>query len=112
MSDTQQTPPEDSGLTIVSAEDIKPEDVGTLSVRYVDGTPEFVLTDGKAIPNQIRVVDASGQPVALYETRPLQAAARYAGANALGSVFMWTGDLEHGTLTNAVREGAGYDIER
>jgi chitinase len=37
---------------------------------------------------------------------------RYAKENNLGGVFMWTADLEHGTLTNAVREGAGYEVTK
>ncbi|MEV6957446.1 hypothetical protein [Streptomyces sp. NPDC051183] len=39
---------------------------GTLTIRYVNDTPEITVTGGTGIPGEIVVVDAQGNPVALY----------------------------------------------
>ncbi|MFD8951942.1 hypothetical protein ACFV0B_24145 [Streptomyces xanthophaeus] len=54
------------GLTVISADDVKPEDIGVLSVRYVDGAAQLVVTGGTALPAHLPVVDAQGAVVAAY----------------------------------------------
>ncbi|MCD9899078.1 hypothetical protein LUR56_00965 [Streptomyces sp. MT29] len=61
QSDIQVT----ESVTTPSTE-VKPEDVGTLSLRYVDGAPHLVVSGGAAVPAVLPVVDGSGQPVANY----------------------------------------------
>jgi hypothetical protein len=66
----KQTPPEDSGLTIIPAAEVKPEEVGTLSLRYVDGVAQLVVSGGTIVPAGLTVVDESGNPVAAYAAAP------------------------------------------
>ena len=44
----------------------EPVTVGTLTIRYVNDTPEITLNSGTAIPGEIIVVDSQGNPVAFY----------------------------------------------
>ncbi|MFD3480604.1 hypothetical protein [Streptomyces sp. NPDC058695] len=62
----QQEPTEIPGLTVIPADDLKPEDIGMLSVRYVDGAAQLVVTGGTALPAHLPVVDAQGAVVAAY----------------------------------------------
>ncbi|MFF3350503.1 hypothetical protein [Streptomyces sp. NPDC002779] len=61
---------DDTGLTLISADEVKPEEVGVLSLRYVDGTPTLVISGGQVIPQGLKVVDAAGEPVAFYTADP------------------------------------------
>ncbi|MCX5077938.1 hypothetical protein ACWGCI_16215 [Streptomyces sp. NPDC054949] len=56
---------------IIDVTEVKPEDVGTLSLRYVDGTPVLVVSGGTAFPAGITLVDGSGNAVAVYTAGPL-----------------------------------------
>ncbi|MBC3840929.1 hypothetical protein GXW82_13595 [Streptacidiphilus sp. 4-A2] len=56
------------GLDVVAAAEVTAEDVGTLKLEYRNGAPVLVVSDGKAIPSGIPVVDGDGQVVAVYET--------------------------------------------
>ncbi|MGW2016750.1 hypothetical protein [Streptomyces sp. NPDC001927] len=62
----QQEPTESPGLTVIPADDLKPEEIGVLSVRYVDGAAQLVVTGGTALPAHLPVVDAQGTVVAAY----------------------------------------------
>ncbi|MFE7268252.1 hypothetical protein ACFU9B_40660 [Streptomyces sp. NPDC057592] len=52
--------PEATGPALTPAGQVKPEDIGTLSIEYRDGQPVIVVSGGTAIPEKISVVDASG----------------------------------------------------
>ncbi|MGW2860844.1 hypothetical protein [Streptomyces sp. NPDC001205] len=54
--------------------EVKPEDIGALSLRYVDGQPQLVVSGGTMIPAGLTVVDASGNAVATYAAGPASAA--------------------------------------
>ncbi|MER5624332.1 hypothetical protein ABT061_25190 [Streptosporangium sp. NPDC002544] len=64
MSET--TPAETGDLGTVPNGEVTPEDVAALSVRYVDGQPVIVASDGTAVPSAVTVVDGTGTPVAMY----------------------------------------------
>ncbi|MFF2127102.1 hypothetical protein ACFVW1_17180 [Streptomyces olivochromogenes] len=77
MSDKeQQTPPEDGGLIIVTpqesgvdilqAEEVKPEDVTTLALHYRDGVPVLVGAGGNSFPSVIQLIDGSGHVIGAY----------------------------------------------
>ncbi|MFD8440485.1 hypothetical protein ACFV2I_36220 [Streptomyces microflavus] len=48
--------------------EIRSQEVGTFSVRYVDGRPQLVVTGGTVIPPVLTVLDGSGSVVAEYTT--------------------------------------------
>ncbi|MFJ6696694.1 hypothetical protein ACIQM4_11530 [Streptomyces sp. NPDC091272] len=88
MSDEQATPevtglrafpttvitPETSDVTLLPVDEVKPEDIGSLSLRYVDGTATLVVSGGKALPAELPVVDGQGNPVAIFTGGPLKIA--------------------------------------
>ncbi|MFJ6798923.1 hypothetical protein [Streptomyces sp. NPDC091268] len=51
--------------------EIKPEDIGTLSLRYVDGVATLVVSGGTAVPSHLAMVDAEGNAIAVYENIPV-----------------------------------------
>ncbi|WP_031171406.1 hypothetical protein [Streptosporangium roseum] len=55
---------------LIPASEVKPEDMGTLSLQYVDGVPRIVVSGGKVIPAQIQVVDSSQGPLGVYSAGP------------------------------------------
>lgn len=79
MSDEQATPPQIIDVTPVPASEVKPEDVATLSLRYVDGVPVLVVSGGNAVQASLAVVNESGEPIAAYTAGPA------ANATARGS---------------------------
>ncbi|MFJ1795553.1 hypothetical protein [Kitasatospora griseola] len=107
MSDQQDTTPEitDLGaipgtetdteridLKTIPMTEVKPEDVGTLSLRYVDGVPVLVVSGGKAIPVSLGVVNESGNPVAAYTAGAAPAPTRTAlqAASSIGGLILTT----------------------
>ncbi|MFD4926177.1 hypothetical protein ACFWNE_33375 [Streptomyces goshikiensis] len=66
----RSTSPETTEPVLIPADQVKPEDIGTLSLHHVDGVPVLVVSGGKAIPAGLTVVDGSGQPVATYAASP------------------------------------------
>ncbi|MFF8281012.1 hypothetical protein ACF05T_34010 [Streptomyces lateritius] len=54
----------------VDMSEVKPDEVGVLSVRYVEGQPVLVVSGGTVIPETVRVVDQAGEPVAVYSAGP------------------------------------------
>ncbi|MEU3048811.1 hypothetical protein ABZ705_20270 [Streptomyces sp. NPDC006984] len=48
---------------LIPAAQVEPADVGALSLRYVGGVPQLVVSGGRAIPAVLAVVDESGVPV-------------------------------------------------
>ncbi|MER5539167.1 hypothetical protein [Streptomyces mirabilis] len=46
--------------------EIKPEDIGVLSVRYVKGHPVIVVNGGSVLLAELPVVDATGNAVTTY----------------------------------------------
>ncbi|MFF2543030.1 hypothetical protein ACFVUY_10755 [Kitasatospora sp. NPDC058063] len=52
--------------TPVPASEVKPEDVGTLTLEYKDGQPVLTVRGGRFLPSGIPVLDASGRQVARY----------------------------------------------
>ncbi|MFD8749749.1 hypothetical protein ACFV0O_01990 [Kitasatospora sp. NPDC059577] len=45
---------------LIPADQVKPEDIATLSIEYRDGRPVLVMGDGKYIPAELPVVSSSG----------------------------------------------------
>ncbi|MFJ5812225.1 hypothetical protein [Streptomyces sp. NPDC093093] len=89
MSEKPQTLPEPSGLTLVGAPDGSPaligeatdDDIlGTLSLRYVGGTPVLVSTGGTLVPARLPVVDGTGRLIGTYEMPDPQGAPAVARA--------------------------------
>lgn len=70
MSDEQANTAETVPLGEIAATEVNPEDVGTLSLRYVDGVPVLVVSGGMVIPASLTVVNESGSPVANYAAGP------------------------------------------
>jgi len=65
--------------------------VGTLTIRYVGDTPEITLNNGTAIPGEILVVDAQGNPVARYTGSALTAEATRRQENHMNGHFLPAG---------------------
>ncbi|GAA1246468.1 hypothetical protein GCM10009665_41750 [Kitasatospora nipponensis] len=74
----QATAPEP---TLIPADQVKPEDVATLSIEYRDGRPVVVVSGGKYVPSELPVVNGSGTA----------GAARFAWTN--GVAHLHTPDL-------------------
>ncbi len=55
----------------IPSTEVKPEDMGMLSLRYVDGVPQLVVSGGTALPAILTVVDASGKAVGAYTAGPV-----------------------------------------
>lgn len=87
---------EDTDAVLIPATEVKPEDVGTLSLRYVGNVPQLVVSGGTVIPAELTVMDASGNAVAAYAARP-EAAGR-------SQVFS-TADDNQGAVTIQVLQG-------
>ncbi|GLX37472.1 hypothetical protein Sros01_35450 [Streptomyces roseochromogenus] len=81
MTDKQE-PAEIPGLTVIPAGDLKPEDIGVLSLRYVDGAAQLVVSGGTALPAHLPVVDAGGAVVAAYLPAGPAVAAQVSGGQA------------------------------
>ncbi|WP_328788782.1 hypothetical protein [Streptomyces sp. NBC_00273] len=115
MSDTQQTPPEDSGLTIIPpqeggltiipAGETKPEDLGTLSLRYVDGVPMLVVNGGTAVPAGLTVVDGAGNTVTTYVT----SAPPQMGTRGLATPGVYVEEIEGLSLSVGNLDGLSLD---
>ncbi|GHD80108.1 hypothetical protein ACFQL8_36070 [Streptomyces goshikiensis] len=80
-----QLTPETPQPALIPADQVKPEDIGTLSIEYRDGQPVIVVSGGTVIPAGLKVVGSSGTAVASYT----------AGAKALFTDFYG----EDGALT-------------
>ncbi|MGW1638492.1 hypothetical protein [Streptomyces lavendulae] len=46
--------------TLIPADQVKPEDIATLSIEYRDGRPVVVVSGGKYVPSELPVVNSSG----------------------------------------------------
>ncbi|MFI5782831.1 hypothetical protein [Nocardia sp. NPDC051570] len=49
MTDEQATP-ETTDLGVIPVSEIKPEDVGTLTLTYTDGAPSSTISGGTVVP--------------------------------------------------------------
>lgn len=90
MSDEQATPevtdvrsfpttvitPETSEVTLLPVAEVKPEDIGSLSLRYVDGVATLVASGGTLLPAELPVLDGQGNPVASFTGGPPKVAVR------------------------------------
>ncbi|MFE9368060.1 hypothetical protein ACFYNN_36025 [Streptomyces sp. NPDC006978] len=56
---------------VIPADQVKPEDVGTLTLEYRDGVPVLVVSGGTFVPAALTLIDDSGTPVALYGAGPI-----------------------------------------
>lgn len=84
MSDEQATPevsdvrsfpttviaPEASEVTLLPVAEVKPEDIGSLSLRYVDGVATLVVSGGTVLPAELPVLDGQGNAVASFTGGP------------------------------------------
>ncbi len=72
------------GITVITAEDVKPEDVGTLSLRYVDGVAQLVVHGGTVLPAALTIGDEAENTVATYSAgTPPQAQNRIDGGTGI-----------------------------
>ena len=55
---------------LVPASEVKPEDVGMLSLRYVNGQPVLVVSGGTHAPARLQLVNADGATVGIYQGLP------------------------------------------
>ncbi|MGW8782595.1 hypothetical protein ACWGNM_31655 [Streptomyces sp. NPDC055796] len=62
--------PEATEPKLIPADQVKPEDIGTLSLRYIDGAPVLVVSGGTVIPVELAVVDPSGNAVGAARVSP------------------------------------------
>ncbi|AUG78880.1 hypothetical protein ACWC98_21670 [Streptomyces goshikiensis] len=85
---TVQLTPETTELALIPADQVNPEDLGTLSLRYVDGVAQLVVSGGRAIPQTIAIVDYSGAPVAAYSAGALSAESRNAYSGVAGAAAL------------------------
>ncbi|MCT9094196.1 hypothetical protein N4G70_35955 [Streptomyces sp. ASQP_92] len=81
--------------TLVPADQVKPEDIATLSIEYRDGQPVVVVSDGKYVPSELPVVDRAGEAYA----------ARFAWVN--GVAVLHTPDPESAPAGSPVSAPAG-----
>ncbi|GAA2453556.1 hypothetical protein GCM10010388_49350 [Streptomyces mauvecolor] len=65
-------PPQESGLTILQAEEVEPGEVSTLGLHYRDGVPVLVGAEGGAFPAVIQLIDGSGNILAAYTANQVQ----------------------------------------
>ncbi|MFE7400651.1 hypothetical protein [Streptomyces sp. NPDC057557] len=65
-----QLTPEATEPPLIPADQVKPEDIGTLAIEYRDGQPVVVVSGGNTLPSGIRVESESGSTVAIYEAAP------------------------------------------
>ncbi|ADI10906.1 multicopper oxidase type 2 [Streptomyces bingchenggensis BCW-1] len=54
---------------LIPADQVKPEDVGTLSIEYRDGKPVIVVSGGTYIPATLMVVDGSDNAAGAHAAR-------------------------------------------
>lgn len=77
MSDEQAVPdpkgpapvrltPEATAPVVVPASEVKPKDIGTLSIEYRDGRPVIVVSGGPFLPAHLPVVHDTLQTTARY----------------------------------------------
>ncbi len=58
---------EESNSALIPAEDVKPEDVATLTLKYQkDGSPLLVATGGRCIPAALPITDDEGNHLSHY----------------------------------------------
>ncbi|MEV7280828.1 hypothetical protein [Streptomyces sp. NPDC093111] len=81
-----------AGPTLIPADQVKPEDIATLSIEYRDGRPVVVVSGGKYVPAELPVVNSSGAA----------AAARFA----------WTDGVAHLHAPDPVSAPAGSSQRR
>ncbi|MER5904295.1 hypothetical protein ABT150_30045 [Streptomyces mirabilis] len=65
-----QITPETTEPVRIPADQVKPEDRGTLSIEYRDGRPVIVVSGGTLSPADIAVVTADGEVKIAYSARP------------------------------------------
>ncbi|MFE4336614.1 hypothetical protein ACFRQM_46935 [Streptomyces sp. NPDC056831] len=63
--------PEAAEPALIPASEVKPEDIGTLSLEYRDGQPVIVVSGGTMIPAGFSVVHESGKSLATYSAGPV-----------------------------------------
>ncbi|GHD83203.1 hypothetical protein ACFQL8_28295 [Streptomyces goshikiensis] len=73
-----QYKPETTEPVLIPADQVNPEDIGTLSIEYREGQPVIVVSGGTAIPAGLTVVDGAGNAFAAYTARPTSATTRLA----------------------------------
>lgn len=65
---TVQYTPETTEPELVPADQVKPEDIGTLSIEYRNGQPVLVVSGGSHIPARLPVVHKSALLPGGYES--------------------------------------------
>lgn len=65
--------PVGTGPNLIPASEVKPEDIGALSLHYADGVPVLVVSGGTVVPAGITIVDNEGAVVGAYIAGPVPA---------------------------------------
>ncbi|MER5847569.1 hypothetical protein ABT126_11020 [Streptomyces sp. NPDC002012] len=65
-----QLKPETTEPVLIPADQVKPEDIGKLSIEYRDGQPVVVVSGGRVIPAALPILNQTGQRFAKYEANP------------------------------------------
>ncbi|MFD7454461.1 hypothetical protein [Kitasatospora sp. NPDC059827] len=65
-----QVTPETTEPVLIPADQVKPEDIGTLSIEYRDGWPVVIVSGGTCIPAVLKVVHGAGNAVGAYSVAP------------------------------------------
>ncbi|MEV7401994.1 hypothetical protein AB0N93_16610 [Streptomyces sp. NPDC091267] len=68
--------PEASEVMLLPVAEVKPEDIGSLSLRYVDGVATLVVSGGTVLPAELPVLDGQGNAVASFSGGPPKIALR------------------------------------
>ncbi|MFG2222582.1 hypothetical protein [Streptomyces sp. NPDC048644] len=56
----------ENGVQFYRASEVKPEEIGSLTLEYQDSQPVIVVSGGRVIPAELQAVSASGTTVAGY----------------------------------------------
>ncbi|MER5638435.1 hypothetical protein ABT095_15925 [Kitasatospora sp. NPDC002227] len=56
---------------LVPADQVKPEDIATLSIEYREGQPVIVVRGGRAVPATLAITGPDGNVVAAYTAGPV-----------------------------------------
>ncbi|MGW2860847.1 hypothetical protein [Streptomyces sp. NPDC001205] len=74
--------PEGAAPALIPADQVKPEDIGKLSIEYRDGQPVIVVSGGRYVPAQLSILDEAGAPLAAdTKAKPLFAIAGEVGTS-------------------------------
>ncbi|GBQ03573.1 hypothetical protein SSP531S_50480 [Streptomyces spongiicola] len=96
-----QYTPEATEPVLIPADQVKPEDIGTLSIEYRGGQPVVVVSGGRYVPARLTVADGAGNAVAAYSV----GAPSLQQSKVFVSEYAVTAGGGHGNMPGAAAEG-------